>query len=451
MNINEEKNKKIAFYTLGCKLNFSESSSLSQEFKNAGYDCVAFEDKADIFVINTCSVTENADKKCKKIVEEAKKRSPQSYIALIGCYAQLQPETLAKIYGVNLVLGAKEKFSLLKHIETSFDNLESKHQPKPIILHEALEKDLPFHSSFSLGDRTRTFLKVQDGCNYNCSFCTIPLARGKSRSPSIEKIEYEVKKLVELGIKEIVLTGVNIGDYGILSGKREQKFIDLLKVLDNIKGISRFRISSIEPNLLTDEIIDFVAYSESFVPHFHIPLQSGHDGVLKDMRRRYDSKLYINRIKKITQLMPRASIGIDVIVGFPTETEDYFQETYHFLTSLPCAYLHVFTYSERPNTPAFNLPQIPYRDRKIRAHKLRELSKQKKTNFYRTYLNQKALVLFEKENKNGKMLGFTDNYIRVSSNYNSNLTNQIVEVQLEGLLNQDMVSSRVLSEIIPES
>lgn len=429
---------KIAFHTLGCKLNFSETSTLARQFKAAGYDCIDFEGVADIFVLNTCSVTENADQKCRRIIRAVKKRAPESYVAVVGCYAQLQAEQLAQIEGVNLVLGAKEKFNLVDQIEAH------KSEYEPLVVRTAIEKNSPFHGSFSLDDRTRTFLKVQDGCNYNCSFCTIPLARGSSRSQAINEILKQVEKIVQNGVREIVLTGVNIGDYGIIEGKRRSNFLELLKALDEVPGIERFRISSIEPNLLSNAIIDFVAASDKFVPHFHMPLQSGQDKVLKAMRRRYDTNLFRRRVESIKAKLPEAAIGIDVIVGFPTESQAYFEDTYNFLNSLPCSYLHVFTYSERPNTPAYQLDQIPYRVRKARANQLRNLSKLKKQAFYQTQIGQVLPVLFEKENRAGAILGFSANYVRVRTAYKTDLANQIVNFRVTDFYDEDSMVGEVV-------
>ena len=373
---------KITFHTLGCKLNFSETSTLARQFRQAGYECVDFDSAADIFVLNTCSVTENADQKCRRIIRAVKQRAPDSYVAVVGCYAQLQAERIGRIEGVNLVLGAKEKFNLVAQIEAR------KFTSEALVVRNPIEKKLPFHSSFSLADRTRTFLKIQDGCNYNCSFCTIPLARGASRSQPIDEIIKQAEEIGQNGVREIVLTGVNSGDYGIIGGKRRHTFFDLLRTLEKVKTIKRFRISSIEPNLLSDDIIDFVADSERFVPHFHMPLQAGQDEVLKAMRRRYDTNLFRRRVERIKMKMPEAAIGIDVIVGFPTESQTYFEATYNFLNELPCSYLHVFTYSERPNTPASKLPQIPYAVRKARANELRNLSKIKKETFYKSQIGK---------------------------------------------------------------
>src|SRR5690554_6678823 len=339
-------NKKVAFYTLGCKLNFSETSSIGRIFKDAGYETTPFNSQADVYVINTCSVTEHADKKCRKVVKEALKYSPDAYITIVGCYAQLKPKELSEIEGVDMVLGAAEKFNIIEHINSLTK------QPKAIIHNQAIEETQTFVPAYSIGDRTRTFLKVQDGCDYSCSFCTIPLARGASRSDTIENIVASAEEIAWSGAKEIVLTGVNIGDYGLIDGHREERFIDLIKALDKVEGIERFRISSIEPNLLHEEIVSFVSSSQKFVPHFHIPLQSGCNKILKLMRRRYLRELYAERVEYIKSLIPDCCIGVDVIVGFPGETDEDFLETYNFINELDVAYLHVFTYSERANTPA---------------------------------------------------------------------------------------------------
>ncbi len=351
--------KKVAFYTLGCKLNFSETSTIARSFKARGYREVSFDQVPNIFIINTCSVTDNADKKCAKIVREAKKIAPNSFVAIIGCYAQLKPKEISKIKGVDAVLGAAEKFRMFDYLEEFIP------QSRPKIFNSKIKTANVFHASHSYGDRTRTFLKVQDGCDYKCTFCTIPLARGKSRSESIENILKQANQIALTEVKEIVLTGVNIGDFGIQKGKRKERFIDLLKALDNVEGIDRFRISSIEPNLLTEGIIDFVAQSKKFVPHFHIPLQSGSNLVLRNMKRRYNTHLYADRIKKIKEIIPNCCIGVDVITGFPGETKAEYLKTYNFLRKLDVSYLHVFTYSERENTLAIDMThRIPKKERK---------------------------------------------------------------------------------------
>ncbi|MEQ9231988.1 MAG: tRNA (N(6)-L-threonylcarbamoyladenosine(37)-C(2))-methylthiotransferase MtaB [Cyclobacteriaceae bacterium] len=417
--------KKIAFYTLGCKLNFSETSTISRKAMEKGYQKVDFQDEPDVFVINTCSVTENADKKCRKIVKEAKKISPNSFIAIIGCYAQLKPQEISEIPGVDAVLGAKEKFEI-------FDRLnEFTHGG---VFASEIKEAKRFNASYSMGDRTRTFLKVQDGCNYGCAFCTIPLARGKSRSDTIEKIIEQAKEIAKTEVKEVVLTGVNIGDFGIQEGKRVEKFIDLIKALDQVEGIERFRISSIEPNLLSDEIIEFVAQSKKFVPHFHIPLQSGSDKILKSMNRRYLSGLYQMRVEKIKKLMPNCCIGVDVITGFPGETDEEFLTTFNFLNELNISYLHVFTYSERSNTAAIEMDgAVPVSVRQARSKQLRSLSEKKRRLFYEEHIGQNFRVLFEADVENGMMHGFTENYIRVGTKYDPLLINEILEVELSEL------------------
>ncbi|MEQ9404422.1 MAG: tRNA (N(6)-L-threonylcarbamoyladenosine(37)-C(2))-methylthiotransferase MtaB [Cyclobacteriaceae bacterium] len=417
--------KKVAFYTLGCKLNYSESSSISRMFEEKGYQKVDFTDQPDIFIVNTCSVTENADKKCRKIVKEAKKISPKSFVTIIGCYAQLKPKEIAEIPGVDAVLGAAEKFRLFDYL----DNFT-----KGGVFASDIKEAKAYNSSYSIADRTRTFLKVQDGCNYGCAFCTIPLARGKSRSDTIENIVNQAEEIAQTEVKEVVLTGVNIGDFGIHMGKRKEKFIDLLKALDRVEGIDRFRISSIEPNLLSNEIIEFVASSNRFVPHFHIPLQSGSDEILKKMNRRYLSGLYQSRVDKIKNLMPECCIGVDVITGFPGETEEEFLKTYNFLNELDISYLHVFTYSERPNTKAIEMEGIvPLKTRNERSKMLRTLSEKKRRFFYESQLHKNFTVLFEEDVDNGLMHGFTENYIRVAAKYDPLLINETREVTLTAI------------------
>ncbi|MEQ8533556.1 MAG: tRNA (N(6)-L-threonylcarbamoyladenosine(37)-C(2))-methylthiotransferase MtaB, partial [Imperialibacter sp.] len=382
--------KKVAFYTLGCKLNYSETSTIARMFENRGYLKVDFSDSPDIFVINTCSVTENADKKCRKVVQEAKKISPDSYVTIVGCYAQLKPVEISEIPGVDAVLGAAEKFQLIDYL----DGFEKKEKPK--VFASEIKEAKRFNHSYSYGDRTRTFLKVQDGCNYGCAFCTIPLARGKSRSDSIANIVDAARKIADTEVKEVVLTGVNIGDFGIQDGRRVEKFLDLVKALDEVEGINRFRISSIEPNLLTKEIINFVSKSKRFVPHFHIPLQSGSNKILQRMNRRYLRELYAERVATIKRLMPHCCIGVDVIVGFPGEREEDFLETYQFLNELDISYLHVFTYSERANTDAIEMDGVvPMKDRNKRSKMLRSLSEKKRRKFYEENLGGQFTVLFE--------------------------------------------------------
>jgi len=418
-------NKKVAFYTLGCKLNYSETSTIGRLFNKAGFETVEFTNSPDVFVINTCSVTENADKKCKKVVSEALKISPSAYITIVGCYAQLKPKEIAEIPGVDMVLGAAEKFQIVDYITDLTKN------PKALVYSQPVSEAKEFISGYSFGDRTRTFLKVQDGCDYSCSFCTIPLARGGSRSDTIEHVIEQAKQIAASGVNEIVLTGVNLGDFGIQGGSRKDKFIDLVRALDRVEGINRIRISSIEPNLLTDEIIEFVAGSKRFVPHFHIPLQSGSDKILGLMRRRYKRELYSGRIEKIKSLMPDCCIGVDVIVGFPGETREDFIETYNFLNSLDVSYLHVFTYSERENTPAAEMTGIvPGSTRADRSKMLHILSDKKRRAFYESQLNKTGEVLFEADLKDGFMHGFTRNYVKVRAKYDPVLVNGLKSVHL---------------------
>ncbi|GAB4237266.1 MAG: tRNA (N(6)-L-threonylcarbamoyladenosine(37)-C(2))-methylthiotransferase MtaB [Ekhidna sp.] len=417
--------KKVAFYTLGCKLNYSETSSISRMFEDRGYAKVDFSETPDIFIINTCSVTENADKKCRKIVKEAKKISPESFVTIIGCYAQLKPKEISDIPGVDAVLGAAEKFRLFDHLDDF---------TKGGVFASEIKEAKTYHASHSIADRTRTFLKVQDGCNYGCAFCTIPLARGKSRSDSIENIVSQAREIAKTEVKEVVLTGVNIGDFGIQDGKRKEKFIDLIKALDDVDGIDRFRISSIEPNLLSNEIIEFVAQSKRFVQHFHIPLQSGSDTILRKMNRRYLSDLYRSRVEKIKSLMPDCCIGVDVITGFPGETEEEFLTTYNFLNELDISYLHVFTYSERPNTAAVEMEGVVDQSERTRRSKmLRGLSEKKRRYFYEQHLSNSYNVLFEEDIEDGVMHGFTENYIRVAAKYDPLLINEVKTVRLEAI------------------
>ena len=429
--------KKVAFYTLGCKLNYSETSTIGRMFESKGFQKVEFSDTPDIFIINTCSVTDNADKKCKKIVREAKKISPASYVAIIGCYAQLKPKEIAEIKGVDAVLGAAEKFRLIELLGDFAKEQETK------ILASAIHGVTSFNNAYSIHDRTRTFLKVQDGCNYGCAFCTIPLARGKSRSDSIEKILDSAREIAGTQVKEVVLTGVNIGDFGIYEGKRKEKFEDLVKALDEVEGIDRIRISSIEPNLLTNEIIEFVGQSKRFVPHFHIPLQSGSNTILRKMGRRYLRELYVDRVTKIKSLMPHCCIGVDVIVGFPGESHENFLETYHFLNELPVSYLHVFTYSERANTRAVEMEEsVPMSIRQERSKMLRILSEKKRRKFYEENLGRTFQVLFEEDIEDGKMQGFTENYIRVTAKYDPLLLNEIKAVTLTEINEKGTVEVR---------
>ena len=420
--------KKVAFYTLGCKLNFSETSTIARSFEQEGYIRVDFDDPADIYVINTCSVTENADKQFKQIVRKALKTNPKAFLAAVGCYAQLKPEELASVDGVDLVLGAKEKFNITQYIDDLTKNNEG-------IVHSCEISETDFYvGSYSIGDRTRAFLKVQDGCDYKCTYCTIPMARGISRSDTIENIIANAKKISDKGIKEIVLTGVNIGDYGkgeFGNKKHEHTFLELVQALDNVEGIERLRISSIEPNLIKDETIDFIAQSKSFVPHFHIPLQSGSNDILKKMKRRYLRELYVSRVAKIREVMPDACIGVDVIVGFPGETDEHFLETYHFLNELDISYLHVFTYSERDNTEAVLMDGVvPDAVRAKRSKMLRGLSAKKRNAFYESQLGKEKTVLFESDNKQGYIHGFTENYVKVKAPWDPALVNTLHKVKL---------------------
>ncbi|MEI9946381.1 MAG: MiaB/RimO family radical SAM methylthiotransferase [Chitinophagaceae bacterium] len=454
------QSKTVAFHTLGCKLNFSETSSLSRLLEDAGFEKKEFDDVADVYVINTCSVTDNADKECRYLVRRIQRKAPESLVVITGCYAQLKPKEISEIPGVDLVLGAAEKFNIVQHIRELSKGDSAK------ICSCDIEEVSGFHSSWSVNDRTRTFLKVQDGCDYNCSFCTIPMARGKSRSDSISNVVEHAKHLATTGIKEIVLTGVNLGDFGLTAvssvngdgltstlstngehltptlstsgegvGKtradRKENFFELVKELDKVEGIQRYRISSIEPNLLTNEIIEFVANSDKFMPHFHIPLQSGSNKILGLMRRRYKRELYAERVKLIKTLMPHCAIGVDLIVGFPGETETEFKETFDFLHSLDISYLHVFTYSERDNTHALTLkPVIPVNIRNDRNKTLRNLSYMKMQYFTEQHAGQTRKVLFEKHGKSEMMEGYTDNYIRITTPYRKEWSNEIVEWKL---------------------
>jgi threonylcarbamoyladenosine tRNA methylthiotransferase MtaB len=428
--------KKVAFYTLGCKLNFSETSTIARNFENQGFAKVDFTDRPDIVVINTCSVTDNADKKCRQIVKKAIKINPAVFVVMIGCYAQLKPTEISEIKGVDLVLGANEKFNILDHL----DNLEKKEIAK--IENVNIKETKDFIPSFSYGDRTRSFLKVQDGCDYFCTFCTIPLARGKSRNATVAETIVEAKKIADTKIKEVVLTGVNIGDFGQGEGKN---FYDLIQELDKVKGIERFRISSIEPNLLSNEIIDFVHHSNNFLPHFHIPLQSGSNKLLKAMRRKYLRELYAERVNQIKTNNPDSCIGVDVIVGFPGETEDEFMETVNFINGLDVSYLHVFTYSERANTSAKKMADsIPINIRRDRSKQLQILSTKKRRAFYETQLGKTKSVLFEGEENEGTMYGFTENYVKVKVPFDAKLVNEIVNVKLldidrDGIVKVDLV------------
>ena len=421
--------KKVAFYTLGCKLNFSESSTIGRLFTDAGYAVVEFTDAADVYVINTCSVTEHADKKCRKVVKEALKYSPNAYITIVGCYAQLKPVEIAEIEGVDMVLGAAEKFRIVEYISGLTK------EPKTIIHQQNIERvNHNFIAAYSIGDRTRTFLKVQDGCDYPCTYCTIPLARGGSRSDTIENVVNRTRQIAESGVKEIVLTGVNLGDFGIRNGNREDKFFDLVKALDEVEGIERFRISSIEPNLLSNEIISFVASSKRFVPHFHIPLQSGSNKILGLMKRRYQRELYIERVAAIKALLPDCCIGVDVIVGFPGETHEDFLDTYQFLNELDISYLHVFTYSEREQTAATEMNGVVAGSvRAERSKMLHILSDKKRRAFYQSQIGSVGQVLFEDDHKNGFMHGFTKNYVKVKAKYDPVMVNELKTVKLINL------------------
>ncbi|KGL63708.1 tRNA (N(6)-L-threonylcarbamoyladenosine(37)-C(2))-methylthiotransferase MtaB [Polaribacter sp. Hel1_85] len=434
--------KKVAFYTLGCKLNFSETSTIARNFVSEGFERVDYEEKADVYVINTCSVTDNADKRFKTIVKNALKKNEDAFLIAVGCYAQLKPEELAAIDGVDLVLGATEKFNVTSYINDLTKNNIGE-------VHSCEISDADFYvGSYSIGDRTRAFLKVQDGCDYKCTYCTIPLARGISRSDTLDNVINNAKEISSKGIKEIVLTGVNIGDYGkgeFGNKKHEHTFLELVKELDKVDGIHRLRISSIEPNLLKDETIDFVSKSDSFVPHFHIPLQSGSDELLKKMKRRYLTNTYTNRVSKIKEVMPNACIGVDVIVGFPGETDELFLKTYNYLNEMDISYLHVFTYSERPNTEAVHLEGVvPKKVRAKRSKMLRGLSAKKRRAFYETQLGNSLTVLFENENKEGFINGFTENYVKVKTPWNPELINTLHNITLtkideDGLVRFDFI------------
>jgi threonylcarbamoyladenosine tRNA methylthiotransferase MtaB len=440
-----ENKKKVAFYTLGCKLNFSETSTIARDFQKEGFERVDFEEIADIYVVNTCSVTENADKQFKQIVKKAIKLNANAFVVAVGCYAQLKPEELASVDGVDLVLGATEKFKI-----TDYINDLSKNDKGEVHSCEIEEADF-YVGSYSIGDRTRAFLKVQDGCDYKCTYCTIPLARGISRSDALENVLKNAKEISEQGIREIVLTGVNIGDYGkgeFGNKKHEHTFLDLIKALDGVEGIERLRISSIEPNLLKNETIDFVAQSRTFVPHFHIPLQSGSNEILKKMKRRYLREVYTDRVANIRRVMPHACIGVDVIVGFPGETDEHFLETYHFLNDLEISYLHVFTYSERDNTEAAEMDGVvPANVRSKRSKMLRGLSVKKRRAFYESQIGSNRTVLFESENKEGYIHGFTENYVKVKMPWDPALVNTLQEVQLTKIDEDGSVRIQCFSEV----
>jgi len=429
IELKEKKISSVALSTLGCKLNFSETSSISTNLEKNNFKVVPFNQYADAYIINTCSVTENADNKFKVFVKKALKINPNAFVAAIGCYAQLKPEELLSVKGVDLVLGASEKFNIveyLQNVDQDFSKLDHSCNINDVHL---------FTETYSINSRTRAFLKVQDGCDYKCSFCTIPLARGKSRSNTIENVVKNVNEIISNGIREIVLTGINLGDFGKRQAdniKTNEDFFELIKTLDEIDGVERYRVSSIEPNLLTDEIISFISKSKRFVPHFHIPLQSGSDEILKKMRRRYKTGLYKSRVDLIKKLMPSASIGVDVIVGFPGETDEMFLETYDFIKKLDVSYLHVFSYSERENTKAIELNGVvPKTTRNKRSKLLRLLSASKKSSFYKQHIGGDYNVLFESENKNGFIEGYTENYIRVRKNWNKNLVGKIQKVRIE--------------------
>ncbi len=441
--------KTVAFHTLGCKLNFSETSTIARLMVEKGFHKVDFPKPADVYVINTCSVTENADKECKQIVKQALNNNPEAFVAIVGCYAQLKPEEIAKIEGVDVVLGATEKFKLLNYINFS------KNDSTQIQACEIADADF-FVDAYSVGDRTRSFLKVQDGCDYSCTFCTIPLARGKSRSDSIENVVANANKIAANGVKEIVLTGVNIGDFGYgrdidgdVKKQKEKNFLDLIKELENVENVERFRISSIEPNLLKDEIIEFVAKSNRFMPHFHIPLQSGNNNVLRKMKRRYLRELYADRVSKIKSLMPDCCIGVDVIVGFPGETEEQFLDTYNFINGLDVSYLHVFTYSERDNTEAILMENpVPMAERKRRNKMLRILSAKKLRAFYESQLGKTSTVIFEHESKGDFMFGFTENYVKVKHPYSAESVNTSLQITLDSFDEEGNVVGKVSETVL---
>lgn len=444
MNNAQTHTKNVAFYTLGCKLNFSETSTIARSFEHEGFNRVEFHEHADIYVINTCSVTENADKRFKDIVKKAQKINEDAFVIAIGCYAQLKPEELADVHGVDLVLGATEKFNITNYLNDLTKNDLGE-------VHSCEIEDADFYvGSYSIGDRTRAFLKVQDGCDYKCTYCTIPLARGISRSDTMENVLQNAKEIAEQDIKEIVLTGVNIGDYGkgeFGNKRHEHTFLELVENLEKVEGIERLRISSIEPNLLKNETIDFVSNSDTFVPHFHIPLQSGSNALLKLMRRRYNRELYVDRVARIKSVMPNACIGVDVIVGFPGETEELFLETYNFLNDLDISYLHVFTYSERDNTLAAEMDGVvPIKVRKKRSKMLRGLSAKKRRAFYETQINNSLTVLFEGENKEGYIHGFTENYVKIKAPWNPNLVNTLQDVTLTEIDEDGLVKVAIAGE-----
>ena len=436
--------KKVAFHTLGCKLNFSETSTIARSFEKEGFERIDFDQKADIYVINTCSVTENADKRFSSVVKSALKQNPEAFLVAVGCYAQLKPEALAKVDGVDLVLGATEKFKVTDYLNDLTKNDMGE-------VHSCEIEEANFYvGSYSIGDRTRAFLKVQDGCDYKCTYCTIPLARGISRSDTMTNVLKNAKEISSRGIREIVLTGVNIGDYGkgeFGNKKHDHTFLELVQNLDEVEGIARVRISSIEPNLLKNETIEFVSNSKSFVPHFHIPLQSGSNAILKKMKRRYLRELYVDRVSQVKSLMPDACIGVDVIVGFPGETDEHFLETYNFLSELDISYLHVFTYSERANTEAAEMSEvIPPKVRQKRSKMLRGLSVKKRRAFYESQIGKIKTVLFEYENKSGFLQGFTENYVKVKTPFKEELVNSLVQVKLESIDQDGLVEVSFVHE-----
>ncbi len=436
MKKQEGKGRKVAFHTLGCKLNFSETSTISRLFKDVGFEVVNFNSNADIYVINTCSVTSHADKKCKQAIRKIQHNNPGAYIAVVGCYAQLKANEIADNLGVDLVLGTNEKFNILNYI----DDLSKNETPQ--VYSCKIESVDRFDSSHSEADRTRSFLKVQDGCDYSCSYCTIPLARGKSRNKKISDLVYEASQIAQSGIKEIILTGVNIGDFGKSTG---ENFYDLLKALEKVEEIERIRISSVEPNLLKDKIIELVSKSQKFLNHFHIPLQSGCNKILAKMKRRYNRELFQSRIEKIKQLMPDAFIGVDVIVGFPGETDEYFEDTYQFLKNIDASFYHVFSYSERPNTKSASFSdKVPQKIIHERSKLLHQLAEKKQKAFYQKNLGKKANVLFESNNKNGLMFGFTEHYIKVEIPFNRSLIGEIKPVRLIKLSKSGNVNAEML-------
>ena len=443
--------KKVAFYTLGCKLNFSETSTIARNFNDDGFDRVGFSEHADIYVINTCSVTENADKRFKTIVKQAQKGNSNAFIVAVGCYAQLKPQELADVHGVDLVLGATEKFNVTSYINDLLSHPERNRGVGEV--HSCDIEDADFYvGSYSIGDRTRAFLKVQDGCDYKCTYCTIPLARGISRSDELQNVLHNAKEISKQNVKEIVLTGVNIGDYGkgeFGNKKHEHTFFELVQALDEVEGIERLRISSIEPNLIKNETIEFVAQSKLFVPHFHIPLQSGSNKLLKLMRRRYLKELYVDRVNKIKELMPQACIGVDVIVGFPGETDELFLETYNFLNELDISYLHVFSYSKRDNTEAATMNNVVSKNARTKRSKmLRGLSVKKRRAFYESQIGTQRTVLFESENKEGYIHGFTENYIKVKTPWNPELVNTLHDIELTKIDDQGIVRLEFTKEFV---